>query len=288
MDNSNVRLLQFRNRSKAESNGWRQTFYYPGGGTYHGYWLNSQHHHFGVKESKNHLIYDGEWWKGKRHGFGMMRKRLKDGTMQRIYVGQWKNDLKSGEGKQFYEDAVYYGWWKDNRRHGLGIEWYKNGDIYMGEWQIDVHHGLGVMFYANGNRYEGYFARGYKNGEGTFYHEKTGQIQKGIWENDVCKVSMLQDEYRQQAEQPTPYVLPKLRLANPSEFIRNLFEKYKTQDNKPSKSLEELICLNFTRKLHHLSKLEPKYFTTSKIPLEDLDFSCTCKKPEKFVTLKEL
>lgn len=61
---------------------------------------------------------------------------------------------------------------------------------------------------ANGNRYEGYFARGFKNGEGTFYHMHRGQIQKGIWQDDVCKTSMVQDEFRQQAQNPTQYPIP--------------------------------------------------------------------------------
>lgn len=67
-----------------------------------------------------------------------------------------------------------------------------------------------MFFLVNGNRYEGYFARGFKSGEGTFYHVMTGQVQKGMWENDICKVSMLQDEYRNQAETPTKYPIPKV------------------------------------------------------------------------------
>lgn len=62
----------------------------------------------------------------------------------------------------------------------------------------------------NGNRYEGHFARGFKNGEGTYYHMHTGQIQKGMWENDVCKVSMVIDEFRNQVDSPTPYPIPKV------------------------------------------------------------------------------
>lgn len=137
-----------KNRIKTKSTGWRKTFYYPGGGTYSGYWLNSEHHRYGVKESKNQLIYDGEWRNGKRHGYGMMRRRLCDGTMERIYMGEWCDDMKWGEGKEYYDDGIYYGGWKYNRRHGLGIKWYNNGDLYMGEWQADVHHGLAVLFYG--------------------------------------------------------------------------------------------------------------------------------------------
>ncbi|TMW40273.1 hypothetical protein DOY81_014647, partial [Sarcophaga bullata] len=168
----------------------------------------------------------------------MMRRRLCDGTMERIYMGEWCDDMKWGEGKQYYDDGIYYGGWKYNRRHGLGIKWYNNGDLYMGEWQADVHHGLAVLFYANGNRYEGNFACGFKNGEGTFYHNHTGQVQKGMWENDVCKVSMMQDEYRHQADRPTEYPIPKLRIADPNDFIRKLFEKYKLNAKKPSNCLE--------------------------------------------------
>lgn len=150
VDKRCYRLYELKNTSSpTESTGWRSTFFYPGGGLYRGYWLKSQHHRYGIKETKNNLIYDGQWCQGKRHGWGMMRRRLPDGKMQRIYSGQWRDDEKCGEGKQFYADgSIYYGWWLYNRRHGLGIQWYKNGNIYLGEWQVDVPHGLGVMFYG--------------------------------------------------------------------------------------------------------------------------------------------
>ena len=57
----------------------------------------------------------------------------------------------------------------------------------------------------DGNRYEGFFENGLKEGEGLFYHNKTGQIQKGIWEKNICRTSIMQDEFRQQAPNPTEY-----------------------------------------------------------------------------------
>ncbi|XP_073848935.1 MORN repeat-containing protein 3-like [Musca autumnalis] len=289
MDKHGYRVCEYKNRLQAQSNGWRSTFYYPGGGNYRGYWLKSQHHRFGVKESKRHLIYDGQWCEGKRHGWGMMRRRLSDGTMERIYAGQWQNDKKSGEGKQFYADgSIYYGWWRANRRHGLGIQWFSTGNIYLGEWQVDMAHGLGVWFYANGNRYEGYFARGFKNGEGTFYHMHSGQIQKGIWQDDVCKVSMMQDEFRQQAQKPTSYPIPALRLACPKEFVKKLFAEYWLCTNTATKSHEEINCLKFVEKFCYHIKLEPKAISQSKFILDDLYFPCTCKLHEKLISLREL
>lgn len=36
------------------------------------------------------------------------------------------------------------------------------------------------------------------------------------------------------------------------------------------------------------AQLEPKYVAVSKIPFDDVKYQVTCKKREKFVTLKEL
>lgn len=212
-------VCQHKNKIKAESTGWRAAFYYPGGGEYRGYWLKSQNHHYGIKKDKNGLIYDGQWKNGKRHGHGTMRKCKPNGVMERIYIGEWRDDKKCGEGKRFYDDGIYYGWWKDNRREGLGMKWYNDRRFYMGEWKSDVYHGIGILFYPNNNRYEGNFARGMKNGEGTFFHIHTGQVQKGMWNDDVCKSSMILDYNRNQVDRPTPYPLPRVRYTLLSLFF---------------------------------------------------------------------
>ncbi|XP_032596874.1 radial spoke head 1 homolog isoform X3 [Drosophila grimshawi] len=145
------------------STGCRATFYYPGGGSYTGYWLCNKHHGWGTKttaersaayyankkQPQGQLIYNGHWAQGKRQGCGsMIRKRGTD--MQTVYTGQWYDDMKCGEGKQFYPDGcVYFGCWLRNRRHGLGIQWYGDGSIYVGEWEADFKHGLGIHFYGN-------------------------------------------------------------------------------------------------------------------------------------------
>jgi hypothetical protein len=51
-----------------------------------------------------------------------------------------------------------------------------------------------------------------KHGEGTFYHCRSGQVQKGIWMDDVCKCSMMQDEIRSQALQPTLCPIPEVKI----------------------------------------------------------------------------
>lgn len=51
-----------------------------------------------------------------------------------------------------------------------------------------------------------------KNGEGTFYHMHTGQIQKGMWLDDVCVTSVMEDVHRQRCDRPTPYPIPKVYI----------------------------------------------------------------------------
>ncbi|KAH8290562.1 hypothetical protein KR054_003985 [Drosophila jambulina] len=274
------------------STGRRATFYFPGGGTYSGYWSCNKHHGWGVKktakrtsqdfarkkEPEGQLVYEGHWVMNKRQGVGsMLRKRGPD--MQLIYSGRWYDDMKCGEGKQFYSDGcVYFGQWLRNRRHGLGIQWYADGSIYAGEWETDFRHGLGVMFYANGNRYEGHFARGYKNGEGVFYHMHTGQIQKGMWDNDNAKVSVMQDEPTMRCNtKVTPYPIPRNTLKYPNEIVRELFQKYKVAGDKPHRRFNDKVSLEFIHHYRHYASFEERFTSPTIVDLyPDAKLACTC------------
>lgn len=135
--------------NKAHINGFRPTFIYPGGGSYRGSWRKSLHHGYGIKITKNNLVYDGQWRYGQRHGYGTLRCLKKGGLSERIYIGQWCNDMINGEGKMFYPNGTYFGWWKCNKRSGIGIMWYHDESIYLGEWEKNVYHGTGVLFCGN-------------------------------------------------------------------------------------------------------------------------------------------
>lgn len=46
--------------------------------------------------------YDGEWFEGKRHGFGIRRY-----TSGAVYEGMWEDDVQSGEGSMaWYNNDV--------------------------------------------------------------------------------------------------------------------------------------------------------------------------------------
>ncbi|KAI8034152.1 hypothetical protein M5D96_013114, partial [Drosophila gunungcola] len=264
----------------------RATFYYPGGGSYSGYWLCNEHQGWGVKKTavrtsqyylgkkqpQGQLVYEGHWVMNKRHGVGsMLRKRGTD--------VQWYDDMKCGEGKQFYPDGcVYFGKWLRNRRHGLGVQWYKDGRIYAGEWEADFRHGLGVLFYANGNRYEGHFARGYKNGEGVFYHMHTGQIQKGMWENDNVKTSIMQDDPKIRCNLAvTPYPIPRNYLKYPNEIMRELFKNYKIFSDKPHRRFNDKVSLDFIHHHRKYASFEERFASPTILDLyPGAEFACTC------------
>lgn len=123
---------------------------YPGGngrGRYQGKWLGAQPQGYGVRRSGRGLVYEGQWLGGQRHGYGTLRREEPSGGAVRIYVGHWREDKRSGEGKQFYPDgSVYFGQWMEDKRSGHGILWQADGGIYIGEWQLDSFHGRGVLF----------------------------------------------------------------------------------------------------------------------------------------------
>ncbi|XP_068146940.1 MORN repeat-containing protein 3 [Drosophila tropicalis] len=274
------------------SSGRRATFYYPGGGTYSGHWLCNKRHGWGIKTSpkrtsedfankkvpNGQLVYEGEWFQNKRHGSGsMLRKHGPE--LKLIYAGHWYEGEKCGEGKQIYPDGcVYFGKWQKSQRHGIGIQWYATGDNYVGEWESDLRHGLGVHIYANGNRYEGHFARGYKNGEGVFYHMHTGQIQKGMWENDNAKTSLMQDEAMlRRNDKPTPYPIPVNCLKYPNEIIRELFQRYKVFGDRIPRPFNDKMCLKFIHRNREFATLEQRFASPTMVDLyPDAGFPCTC------------
>lgn len=72
---------------------------------------------------------------------------MSNGDYKRIYVGEWRDNKRFNEGKQYYKNGMYLGYWLNDQRSGLGIMWiFENNSAYMGEWLNDKYHGAGVLF----------------------------------------------------------------------------------------------------------------------------------------------
>lgn len=163
-----------------------------------------------------------------RDGWGTQRVSDPNGDgYLNEYIGTFKRGCKDGEGQMYYaNDEVYDGTFKKNKRCGQGIMWFSDGALYLGEWRNDKFNGHGILvqgeiywiFYfhshghilstANGNRFEGSFSNGKKHGEGIYYHKNSGQVQKGIWIDDLCKCSVMQDD--EIREKPKSYSIPEV------------------------------------------------------------------------------
>lgn len=65
---------------------------------YLGEWKDNLWHGKGTLEKADGTRYVGEWKAGKRHGVGTLWKRHKDGSLRKVYTGQWADDDLCGRG----------------------------------------------------------------------------------------------------------------------------------------------------------------------------------------------
>lgn len=117
------------------------------------------------------------------------------------------NGQRSDGGTVHHNDGSYYvGNFKAGKRNGYGMLWHPDGSFYAGHFINGSCHGSGTYVKTDGNRYDGEWEKGLKHGRGTYFHLNKGQVQSGIWVNDVCVFSVLENiPYRQCSLFPTKY-----------------------------------------------------------------------------------
>ena len=122
-------------------------------------------------------IYVGEFKDGLRDGEGTYT--FSDDSK---YIGQWTDGEMDGEGVFTYTSSGdrYVGQWLKGEKYGEGVYTFSNGDEYSGEWKNGVFEGEGIYTYANGEKYVGKWLNGKKNGEGTYFFVN-GEKKIGNW-----------------------------------------------------------------------------------------------------------
>lgn len=79
----------------------------------------------------------------------------------------------------------------------------------------------------DGNRYEGGWAKDKKHGKGRYLHLDSGQVQDGVWQEDVCVFSTVRDiPFRQTSVLPTPYPIRKVITNNICNIKKLMRIKY--------------------------------------------------------------
>ena len=111
---------------------------------------------------------------GKKEGIGQYDYK----TLKMIYNGNFKNDLREGNGTlTSYDEKFYYeGEWLDNKMEG-------NGVLYSS--QLGKKNGKGELKLSDGTIYTGEFKNDKYHGKGVLKDEKKNIILKGEFKQGI-------------------------------------------------------------------------------------------------------
>lgn len=130
-----------------------------------------------LKSWKYNEIYKGEFKDDLRHGNGAITYRLTKSK----YEGQWFKGKRQGKGKLTYADGtVYEGDFKNDQFHGFGKLTSPQKDVFEGKFKNGDPCGEIKVTYANGDIYQGIFSTDEQLGKGTLT-TKNGSTYEGNW-----------------------------------------------------------------------------------------------------------
>ncbi|GMH48445.1 hypothetical protein TL16_g00290 [Triparma laevis f. inornata] len=133
------------------------------------------------------------------HGVLFFEPQKPDGTIDRDasdrrkkeHIGAFKDGMKHGHGVEYHreppdgtskETIWFEGSFKNNKRSGYGKETYSDGIYYEGHFEEGMKQGAGTYYNVDG-RYEGMFESDHRQGKGSFY-KKDGSRIDCEWDND--------------------------------------------------------------------------------------------------------
>jgi len=131
---------------------------------------------FSQKFYEDGSVYIGEWKNERRSGSGKLVE--KDGT---VYEGEWRNDIPYGYGKKTFSNGTYYiGGIKGSSREGWGEFFWDDGCFYVGKWEGNCMHGVGEFVWPDKRTYKGEWENAKMHGFGIMIGKK-GQKYEGYW-----------------------------------------------------------------------------------------------------------
>ena len=106
-----------------------------------------------------------------------------------VYYGELKHAKMNGVGKFKYNSGSilrYVGEFQENLKHGQGKEFYANGGWYFGQFENDERsgEGEGLVFYSETSYYKGQLLNNMKHGKGEFV-TNNGTKYVGLWDEDT-------------------------------------------------------------------------------------------------------
>ena len=139
-----------------------------------------------MKEMENIFVnygsfYVGQWKNNLPNGKG--KEYYSNGNI--MYEGDFVNDKREGNGRYIWEDGEnYIGQFKNDLSHGKGTKYYSNGDKYTGDWVYDKREGNGKYIWRDGEYYIGQFKNDFRNGRGMMFYSNGNIKKQGNWVND--------------------------------------------------------------------------------------------------------
>ena len=126
-------------------------------------------------------LYKGPLIFGKKEGTGKYDFK----SLQMRYNGEFKNDLREGNGTLIsYDEKFYYeGEWSNNKMEGTGVLYSTLTGKYSGKFHKDFFEGHGNLIDNEDNMYEGNFHKGEKSGKGEL-KLNDGKVYIGEFKND--------------------------------------------------------------------------------------------------------
>lgn len=139
---------------------------YPDGSLYFGNITNGLRNGFGTRTYANSpMVYIGQYSGNKKNGSGKM---VNARTNTVVYDGEWRQDMKEGQGRLLYDQGTYLGGFVGDLFHGRGKLSWRNGDVYDGDFVRGDRTGRGILKFANGDVYDGEFVNGVSHGMGSY------------------------------------------------------------------------------------------------------------------------
>lgn len=118
------------------------------GEAYDGEWKWDQRHGWGELTLPDGSKIQSEWQKGKPHGY----TSISDNGGNIIYEGEFYEGKRHGMGRQLFERGdAYDGGWAHGRLHDRGVYYFTSGDKLYGMWKNGLYDGIGVFHYADGS-----------------------------------------------------------------------------------------------------------------------------------------
>ncbi|XP_056144962.1 alsin-like isoform X2 [Lampris incognitus] len=127
---------------------------------YRGHWKEGKIHGFGTYKYASGEVYEGCFYDGQRHGYGMLSSGKLTRTSSSVFIGVWVHDRKTGYG--VFDDITrgekYMGLWLDDQKQGNAVVVTQFGLYYEGTFRDNKMNGTGLLISEDDTSFHGEFS----------------------------------------------------------------------------------------------------------------------------------